>query len=262
MKVLKTIRKFTNRAILLIVIWTLMLLLSLALLSVLTSFLAANPQSFSISSLSWSGYTVNGVSTNSQIGAVYVNASWVVPQLNVSAGDGYSSVWIGIGGQLDKTLIQIGTEHDVARGEESYFAWYELLPNFEVRLPRINVSPGDTMVASIDLINSKINHWRIQISNPRTGQDFIRDVVYNSTRSSGEWVLERPTVKNQTSVLADFGRVTFTDCYVQVNGVRGPITSFPCSQIQMANSQYVKLTKVSALSSGGSSFTVSYIASK
>jgi hypothetical protein len=262
MKVLKTIRKFTNRAILLIVIWTLMLLLSLALLSVLTSFLAANPQSFSISSLSWSGYTVNGVSTNSQIGAVYVNASWVVPQLNVSAGDGYSSVWIGIGGQLDKTLIQIGTEHDLAKGEESYYAWYELLPNFEVRLPRINVSPGDTMVASIDLINSKINHWRIQMNNTRTGQEFIRDVVYNSTRSSGEWVLERPTIKNQTSVLANFGRVTFTDCYVQINGVRGPIANFPCSQIQMANSRYVKLTKVSALSSGGSSFTVSYIESK
>jgi hypothetical protein len=113
------------------------------------------------------------------------------------------------------------------------------------------------MVASIDLINSKINHWRLQISDTRTGQEFFRDVVYNSTRSTSEWILERPTIKNQTSTLDDFGTATFTDCNVQVNGISGPITKFPYSEVQMANSQNVKLTKVSPLSSGGTSFTIS-----
>jgi hypothetical protein len=41
------------------------------------------------------------------------------------------------------------------------------------------------MIASISLINSDTNEWSIQISDATTGQVFSRNVVYNSTRSSG-----------------------------------------------------------------------------
>jgi hypothetical protein len=252
-------RKIRNRAVFLILIWVLLLVLSLSLLSILASLFANYPQS--VSSLSWAGYIISK-NSNSKFEVIAVNASWIVPKVNVSSGDGYSSAWIGIGGQLDKSLIQVGTEHDVVNGQETYFAWYELLPSFAVRLTSITVSSGDTMIASINLVNSDTNRWSIQISDATTGQAFSNNVVYNSTRSSGEWIMERPTINNQIGTLADFGNVTFTDCHVNVNNVTGPIAKFSFSKIQMANSQNSELTSVSALTAGGSSFMVSYLAGK
>jgi hypothetical protein len=254
-------RKLRTRAVFLILVWVLLLVLSLSLLSILVSLFASNPQGQSLSSLSWAGYII-AKDSNPKFEANAVNASWIVPQVNASAGDGYSSTWIGIGGQLDKNLIQVGTEHDVVNGQGIYTAWYELLPSFAVQLTSITVSAGDMMIASINLVHSDTNQWSIQISDATTGQTFSRNVVYNSTRSSGEWIMERPTINNQISTLADFGNITFTDCYVNVNNVTGPIAKFPFSKIQLVNSQNAELSSVSALTAGGSSFTVSYIAGK
>jgi len=233
--------------------------LSLSLLSILASLFASYPQS--VSSLSWAGYIISK-NSNSHFEIMGVNASWIVPKVNVSSGDGYSSAWIGIGGQLDKTLIQVGTEQDVVNGQDTYTAWYEVLPSFAVRLTSIAVSPGDTMIASINLVNSDTNQWSLQISDATTVQAFSQNVVYNSTRSSGEWIVERPTINNQIGTLADFGNITFTDCHVNVNNATGPIAKFSFSKIQMANSKNTELTSVSALTAGGSSFTVSYLAGK
>jgi hypothetical protein len=94
----------------------LLLALSLALLSILLSLFASNPQGQSVSSLSWAGYIIAKNSANPQLEVIAINASWIAPKVNVSAGDGYSSAWIRIGGQSDKTLIQVGTEHDVVNG--------------------------------------------------------------------------------------------------------------------------------------------------
>jgi len=143
-------RKFRTRAVFLILVWVLLLVLSLSLLSILASLFASYPQGQSVSSLSWAGYIIEKDS-NSKFEVMGVNASWIVPEVNVSSGDGYSSAWIGIGGQSDKSLIQVGTEHDVVNGQDTYTAWYELLPSFAVRLTSIAVSPGDTMIASINI---------------------------------------------------------------------------------------------------------------
>ncbi|MGD0645377.1 MAG: G1 family glutamic endopeptidase [Candidatus Bathyarchaeia archaeon] len=255
-------RKFRTRAVFLIVVWTLLLVLSLSLFSILWSSYANNPQGQTISSLSWAGYTTTQNSANSQYEVIAINASWIIPKVNTSASDGYSSAWIGIGGQSDKTLIQVGTEHDAVNGQENCFAWYELLPSIAVRLNDITVSPGDTMIASINIVNSDTNEWSIQISDSTTGQVFSRNFVYNSTRSSGEWILERPTINKQITTLADFGNVTFTNCNANVNNVTGPVGKFSFSKIQMENSQNEELTSVSALTDGESSFTVNYLPGK
>jgi Peptidase A4 family len=250
-----------TRIILLLIVWILILALTLGVLSLLQAYFDGNPQSSTVSSLSWAGYIVARNSNESQQ-IIGINASWVVPQVNASAGDGFSSAWIGIGGQLDKTLIQIGTEHDVIKGQKTYNAWYELLPNFAVILTELTISPGDSMVASINLIDSATNNWNIQINDVTTGQDFNRNVNYNSTRSSVEWILERPTINNKISPLNDFGNLTFTNCCANINSLSGPLSKFSFSQIQMANSQNIKLTATSTLTADGSSFTITYIASE
>jgi len=235
--------------------------LSLSFLSILASLFASNSQGLSISSLTWAGYII-AKDSNSKFEVTGVKASWIVPKVNVSLGAGYSSVWIGIGGQLDKSLIQVGTEQDVVNGQGIYIAWYELLLSFAVQLTSIAVSPGDTMIASINLVNSDTNQWRMQMSDATTGQAFSRNVVYNSTRSSGEWIVERPTVNNQITTLADFGNIRFTDCHVNVNDVTVPIVNSPFDRIQMANSKNTELSSASVLTAGGSSFAVSYLVGK
>jgi hypothetical protein len=168
-------------------------------------------------------------------------------------------VWIGIGGQLEKTLIQVGTEQDMTNGQDTYYAWYELLPSFAVRLNTVTVSSGDMMVASISMVDSATNQWSIQISDKTTGQAFSITVAYNSTRSSGEWILERPTITNKLTTLANFGNVTFAACYLNANNISGSISKFYFSKMEMTNSQYVQLALVSSLTSNGTSFTISYI---
>ena len=258
MKVLGERRRLRARAVFLAVVWILLLVISLSFLSILLSLFASNPQGESISSLSWAGYIVSRINY-ARVEVNAINGSWVVPTVNSSTGTGYTSVWIGIGGQFDKTLIQVGTEQDVTNWQDTYYAWYELLPSYAVKLNSITVSPGDTIDASISLVDSATNYWSIKISDTTTGQAFSTVVVYNSTRSSGEWILERPSITSQLTSLADFGNLTFTGCYLNANNVLGSISKFYFSRLEMANSQYVQLASVSSLRGNGTSFVISYI---
>jgi len=239
------------------VVWILLLVLSLSFLSILLSIFARNPQGESISSLSWAGYIISRT-TDAKVEVTSINASWVVPRVNTYLGVSYSSLWIGIGGQLEKTLIQVGTEQDVTTGQGTYYAWYELLPSYAVVL-NVTVSPGDVMFASISLVDSATNQWRIQISDTTTGQGFSTMVVYNSARTSGEWIMERPIIANRLTTLADFGNVTFTSCYLNANNISGSISKFYFSRLEMANSQNIQLTSVSSLTAHGTSFVITYV---
>ena len=49
-----------------------------------------------------------------------------------------------------------------------------------------NTSPADKIDASLTLINSKTNVWKIKLSDATNGQSFNLNVNYNSTLSSGE----------------------------------------------------------------------------
>jgi hypothetical protein len=189
---------------------------------------------------------------------VGVQASWTVPRVNVSQKDGFSAAWIGIGGQLDDTLIQTGTEQDSISGQEQYSAWYELLPYDSVPIPTIDVSWGDNITASITLVNSDTDAWSVQISDLTTGQSFQENFFYSSSRLSAEWIVERPTINNSLSALANFGNVTFTNASATISSTVGTIGNFSFTQVTMQNRQNIQLVTVSSLSPDGSSFTVNY----
>jgi hypothetical protein len=248
---------------LLMLVWALLLVISLSFLSSLLTNFNSSPDSTSVTSLNWSGYSVASDPAKAQPHVFGINASWTVPEVTVSAADTYSSAWIGIGGQQDGTLIQAGTEHDSINGQEYYGVWYEMLPQTATTVKNMTVSPGDVIIASIDLLDPVQDEWAIQIIDVTNSQEFIQNccIVYNSSMLTGEWVVERPTVGNQLSSLADFGRITFTDAYAEVSDSVGAIGSFPISKFIMHNTQYVALTTVSSISANGSSFTVDYLTS-
>jgi hypothetical protein len=231
------------------------------LLEFLLTIFVNNPQGNAIVSNIWAGYVVTPDSGSPEDQVVGINASWTVPRLRVVSTDTFSAAWIGIGGQSDKTLIQTGTEHDSVNGQEYYSAWYELVPDEAIRITDMSVAAGDVITASISLLNSDTNKWAISIYDVTNGQGFYQTFVYNSSRLSAEWVVERPTVNNQVSILANFGNVTFTDSYVKIDDNVGKIGNFSYSKIEMTNSANSQLTSISPINADSSSFTVYYLAS-
>jgi hypothetical protein len=244
---------------LLLLIWLLLFAASLYFLQVLLTMFSSDSQGQGLTSTDWAGYIVSSEANKPQV--VGINASWSVPRIGVFSSNAYSSAWIGIGGQSEKTLIQTGTEHDSVNGQEYYYVWYEMLPDTAVRIDTMNVSPGDVITASIILINSNMNQWAIRIHDVTNNQGFYRTFIYNSSRLSAEWIVERPHVNNQISLLANFGTLTFTDAYAKVGNTVGAIANFSYSQITMTTDLSKQLTSVSSLGEDGTSFSVTYLTS-
>jgi hypothetical protein len=217
-----------------------------------------NPPSFKISI--WSGYIVASEIQNRSPVVSNVSASWTVPEIKLSENNTFSSVWVGIGGYGEETLIQTGTAQECINGKFVYYAWYELVPDSLVHIPNIHVQAGDAFTASISLINENTNTWSIEIADITRNQRFQTTVVYNSSRWSAEWIVERPKVNGALSTLADIGNVTLTECKATLDGVNGVISSFSYAQFVMYD-QELQLVKVSPLNDDGSSFTVNYLES-
>lgn len=250
--------KLTERAVFLAIVWIMLLFFSLSFLNALVSMFESNPESQAIASLSWAGYIISQ-SFNPDFAVSAIESSWIVPKINTSAANGYSSAWIGIGGQLDRTLIQVGTEHDLIGGQESYHAWYEMLPDYSVKIKEVTIKPGDTIYASLALADPAKNKWSIHLIDITNGQSFSISVHYNSTRSSGEWIMERPTVNGEIAPLSDFGTVQFTNSSAYANNVKGVIGNFTYSRVEMMNQLTKPLTATSPLPFEGSSFTVGFL---
>jgi len=83
--------RIRKRAIVLSAVWITLLLAMLTFLSTLESIFNSTPEGRTIDSLSWAGYIVSQ-SFNSKHGITSIEASWTVPQVNASKGDGYSSI--------------------------------------------------------------------------------------------------------------------------------------------------------------------------
>jgi hypothetical protein len=163
-------------------------------------------QNADTSSLNWSGYAVTAAAGQT---ITAVTQSWIVPTVkNVPAG--FSSTWAGIGGYSSTDLIQAGTESDTA---QTPYAWYEILPASETPITAgcigdvtCTVRPGDAMTVSIQSTGG--SGWTISMTNPRW--TWSLNLVYPSTFSSAEWILEAPTVGAQT-VIANVGTQLFTN---------------------------------------------------
>jgi hypothetical protein len=204
----------------------------------------------------WSGYIAASDVQNRSPVVSSVSASWTVPKVKPSENDTFSGVWVGVGGYGEDTLIQTGTEQEYYNGEAVYYAWYELLPGYLVRIQSLHVRAGDRITASISLVNENASTWSIKIRDVTQDEEFQRVVVYNSSMLSAEWIVERPKVNGVVSTLADFGNVTFTECKATVDGVTGTIGNFSYAQFVM-HDEDTALVSVSPLNEDG--FTVSYV---
>jgi hypothetical protein len=168
-------------------------------------------------STNWSGYAEE----NFQTGLTYTAASgtWVVPAATPVSGfaTAYSSAWVGVGGdcensactKVDKSLIQLGTESDASSTTSTYYAWYEMLPQAEIKTS-LAVHPSDVIVASLHLTKqtTRSQTWLLAMTNQTTGQSWSKSVNYKSSLLSAEWIAEAP-FSGGILPLANFGTLRF-----------------------------------------------------
>jgi hypothetical protein len=130
-----------------------------------------------------------------------VTGNWTVPTAtqHTSGQAENSADWIGIGGGCvdanctvpDETLIQTGTEQDVAaNGAASYDAWYEIIPAPELQITSMTIQPGDQMHASISQALPEV--WKVTIQDLTRNESFTTTLPYPSTMDTAEWIEETP----------------------------------------------------------------------
>jgi hypothetical protein len=120
------------------------------------------------------------------------------------------------------------------------------------------------MQATIQLIDTTRSQWLINMSDLTNGNSYQNAFTYNSSKLSAEWILERPTVNNVLASLANFDKVTFTNCEATIDNATETINSIPALQIVMytetarpENAQ--RLVDVAPVIQNGTEFAVIYL---
>ena len=162
-------------------------------------------------STNWSGYAVAGPNVSNVTDVV---GSWTVPAVGPSGcSSTYSAAWVGIDGDTDNTVEQLGTEQDYINGQPSYYAWFEMYPHFSYYI----TAPGDGRVAPGDTITAEVKYagggrFTLSMKSSR-GLNFSTTQKLNSAqRLSAEWIMEAPW-SGGVLPLAAFGTIGFNGCY-------------------------------------------------
>jgi len=172
---------------------------------------AAKPRTTTYNSLHWAGYTfpvrhVTGV-----------RAQWKEPKVTGKKGE-QEFVWLGIGGwgAKDDNIIQEGTfawfPSNTQRNEG---IWYELVPNYFARYPRVAVFAGDHISASITLVSARTHKWRVALVDSTTGARWSKNLTFKSLEAFPSFVVEDPDKGSSSATgpffpFPHFTPVTFT----------------------------------------------------
>jgi hypothetical protein len=204
----------------------------------------------------WAGYVDTGETYT------FVSGTWQVP--NASCGFGQvenSATWVGLDGSGSGTVEQIGTDSNCAVLGGAYWAWFEMAPaNPEVISGPSGdqVSAGDTMNAMVQYTGTP-GYYDLQIQDVTKGWTFsTTQFVAGATGASAEWVTENPTFLGFP--LTDFSPVTFTNCTAggsDLSVYDSAISQHPNTVETMFNPGGAAAS-VSALSNGGSQFTITW----
>lgn len=207
-------------------------------------------------STNWSGYAVETNLTSPQSDAVSdVKGSWVVPSVTCGSTNTYSSAWVGIDGYSDNSVEQTGTEQDCINGAPSYYAWFEMYPHPSYRV-NLAIKPGDTINAEVQYVGR--NRFQLTLTDTTSGT-FSTTQKSNAARESAEWIMEAP-YSGGVLPLANFGTIAFNNAQATINGTTGSISNsaWQYDAITMANASGAPKATPSSLSSGGSSFNVTW----
>jgi len=130
-----------------------------------------------------------------------------------------------------------------------YPKWAYLIVDFPV-------SPGDTISASVEYLSKGI--FELTITNETEDVTFsLTQRAPSAQRLSAEWVEEAPW-SGGVLPLADFGTVSFSDCFAVMDGQPGPISDsrWQYDAITMAAADGTIKAEPSRLTQRGTAFSV------
>lgn len=200
----------------------------------------------------WAGYVVDTKNITA------VHAAWVVPAVTAPPTTGYSSTWVGIGGNTTQDLIQAGTEQDVEDGVPTYYAWVEALPDATLGVSprRLPANPGDAF--SVTITNTGGDEWSITLENRTTNQRLTLTATYASCTCSAEWIEELTAVDGMPNApLANFGAVAFTEATATIGGVVRPVGAAGARPLALRQRGKVA-AQPQPVSTDGSNFAVTF----
>lgn len=242
----------------------------------------SHDQSETQTSNNWSGYvaetTIDAGMPNS---VTQVRGSWTIPNVlppNPDEPFVSSSPWIGIDGwdNDSNTIQQIGTDADWQNGAPYYYVWFEMYPRQTYTILKSDdltpfpINPGDQFSAEVIYLGTQGNEAAFLMSIVNHTQQSYAIINLTNTKTdrspimtSAEWILEAEEASPDNHPVANFGRVTFTDCYATINGVYGPISdpnweNFSVTMVDSSDGTTPKV-ETSDLDPSGTSFTVTWL---
>ena len=200
-------------------------------------------QGSSVVAPDWAGYGATGGGFRS------VTATWTEPDVSIPQ-DGRTtevSTWVGLDGQGNIPLEQVGTEAFCTQGVPFVFhkAFFEMLPKPPVYLA-LEVNTGDEMTATVTALGD--HRFKLTLIDDSTGERFTTTQTNMLGRGlSAEIVVEPPSKRSQG--LAQFKPVHFSAC--AFNG--RPPSTFDWTKFFI---NAPTAAQPSDLYDGGASFTV------
>lgn len=223
---------------------------------------AAGTQPTTIS-LNWSGYAAT-----SNKPFTYVHSAFVQPAITCTGDKNqWTSNWVGLDGFASNTVEQDGTFAHCGGSDGMtpvYQAWYEMYPAASVTVFRVHA--GDIIDSSVSYTAS--GQFVLTITDLSTGKSATDTATCaECTRSSAEWIIERPALCNNAGTkcflteLADFDTATMQGDQAQVAGgnVKGiaGFTNYPIFMVDpVAGGGFITLDTVGPLN--GKSFTATW----
>lgn len=208
-------------------------------------------------SLNWAGYAVTGGA-----GAYSsVSGSWIAPAVTCGQGSQYAAFWVGIDGFNSNTVEQTGILAQCSSGAAKYSAWYEFYPASPVYAPASDaVVPGDAIHGTVTFASGTFTATLVDATRGWTYTS-PATAVSGAARSSAECIAERPAIGGSLTKLANFGTASFGQDYTSVSGTcdaNGAAFGPSATAITMVGRSGKVLAQTSALSSDGTSFTVTW----
>ena len=190
----------------------------------------------------WAGYVAVGDQFTR------VTASWAQPALSPSGAPTSASFWVGLDGEDDSPVEQIGSEGFSENGLVSYDAWYEMYPAPVVPIA-MTVHAGDVLQGAV--FSSAPQRFTLRLVDETTGASFTTtQISVRAARSSAEVVAEAPS--DSELRLAGFRTVRFSGCAFNAR----PIGAYLLHRYDLTADRHVVYAATSALGDGGTSFSV------
>lgn len=187
----------------------------------------------------WSGMVSTGSGFTSTV------SSWVEPSVTCNSSDDLMAPWVGIDGYGSSSVEQTGVATDCSTGSPVYQAWYEMYPASPVYYSN-TVKSGDHITATVSRSGTS---YTLKLADTTQGWTKTTSKSYSGKNASADFVMESPTAS-----YPKFSKVTFSGD--KVNG--SALSNFSPVALDASNDNGYE-DHTSALSSSGTSFSISYL---